>query len=86
MDGARAVLGSGEVPVLAGDGALKSAQTEVGHIPVFQRQLRGAGTRPPSPCPAHSCCPGETRGCCSWRCARGGARCWRRAGKDSLML
>lgn len=52
MDGERAVLGSEEVPVLAGDRALKSTQTEVGHIPVCPRQLRGAGTCPPAlPCP-----------------------------------
>lgn len=54
MDGERAVLGSEEVPVLAGGPALKSTQTEVGHIPV----CREAGTCPP--CPAHSCCPVET--------------------------
>lgn len=85
MDGERAVLGSEEMPVLAGDRALKSAQTEAEHVPVCRRQLRGAGVCPPAPCPAHSCCPGETRGC-GWRCARGGAQCWRRAGKDSVML
>lgn len=60
MDGERAVLGCGEVPVLAGDPALKSAQTQVGHVPVCRRQLRGAGTCPPARCLAHSCCPGET--------------------------
>lgn len=42
LDGARAALGAGEAPVLAGDGALKSAQTEVGHIPV----CRGLGVAP----------------------------------------
>lgn len=53
MDGERAVLGCEEVPVLAGDRALKSTQTEVGHIPVCPRQLRGAGTCPPAlPTPA----------------------------------
>lgn len=53
MDGERAVLGCEEVPVLAGDRALKSKQTEVGHIPVCPRQLRGAGTCPPAlPTPA----------------------------------
>lgn len=44
MDGERAVLGSEEVPVLAGDPALKSTQTEVGHIPV----CRGLGLAPPA--------------------------------------
>lgn len=75
----RAVLGSEEVPVLAGDPALKSAQTEVGHIPV----CRGAGTCPP--CPAHSCCPVET-GAVAGGVPGVGAQCWRRAGKDSVML
>lgn len=75
----RAVLGSEEVPVLAGDPALKSTQTEVGHIPVCS----GGWDLPPLPCPLLLSC--RDRGC-GWRCARGGAQRWRRAGKDSVML
>lgn len=50
MDGERAALGCEEVPVLAGDPALKSSQTEAGHNPVCQRQL-GGWDLPPLPCP-----------------------------------
>lgn len=50
MDGERAALGCEEVPVLAGDPALKSSQTEVGHNPVCQRQL-GGWDLSPLPCP-----------------------------------
>lgn len=88
MDGGRAVLGAEEVPVLAGDPALRSTQTEVGRIPspsVCRRQLRGAWTCPPALCPAHSCCPGET-GAVAGGVPRVGLSAGGEQGKDSAML
>lgn len=76
MDGDRAVLGSGEVPVLEGD--------RRGWAHPRLSAGRGWDLPPcPEPCPLLLSWPDKGL----WlRCAQGGARCWRRAGKDSVML